>query len=59
MLKIGTLNADKCLVIDESIFDLTNGLTRDIPLVERLNGVSSCQVATVMFNGHDPYGCDT
>ena len=38
MLKIGTLNADKCLVIDESIFDLTNGLTRDIPLVERLNG---------------------
>jgi hypothetical protein len=59
MLKIRTLNAGKCVIIDKSIFDLTNGLTRDIPLIQRLNGISSCQVATVMFHGHKPYGCDT
>jgi hypothetical protein len=59
MLKIGPLNADKRVIIDKSIFDLTNGLTRNIPLVQRLNGISSCQVATVMSHGHEPYGCDT
>jgi hypothetical protein len=59
MLKIGALNTDKCVVIDECIFDLVNGLARNIPLVQRLNGISSCQMATVMSHGREPYGCDT